>query len=101
MSDHSFRYRFLEYILKSSNLSCYGTSNTPPENWHAASCKNTFRHPNQLPVLITLCQLSDVIDKQQVRLTTCCWHQMLLVQPLLIVLVATVLQRNHLLAIGI
>jgi len=47
-----------------------------------------------LPVLVSLCEISDVVNNQQVGTTTCRWHVLLLMQPLLVILVTAILQHT-------
>jgi len=47
-----------------------------------------------LPVLVSLCEISDVVNNQQVGTTTCRWHVLLFMQPLLVILVTAVLQHT-------
>jgi len=47
-----------------------------------------------LPVLVSLSEISNVVNNEQVTASTCRWHVLLLMQPLLVILVSAVLQHT-------
>jgi len=64
---------------------------------HMHYVNQTFylRQQRLLPVLISLSEFSDVVNNQQVTASTCSWHVLLLMQPLLVILISAILQPNQ------